>query len=62
MQCVCVTDSVMAGACTCTALEEGHYSLADELHIALMVNHVAEVGRWMVGVKKLITVLKQQAR
>lgn len=49
------------GVCVCAALEDGHYSVADEFHVSLMVDHVGEVSRWMVGVKKLIALLKQQA-
>ena len=44
------------------ALEDGNHSLADEIHVALMVDHVSEVSKWMVGVKRLIALLKQQSQ
>ncbi len=56
---VCVHVTVCV--CMCAALEEGHYSVADEIHVNLMVDHVSEVSRWMVGVKKLITLINQQS-
>lgn len=31
-----------------------HWDSADEIHRSLMVDHVAEVSQWMVGVKRLI--------
>lgn len=35
-------------------MQTGHLDSADELHRALMVDHVTEVSQWMVGVKRLI--------
>lgn len=35
-------------------LQLAHWDSADEIHRALMVDHVAEVSQWMVGVKRLI--------
>ncbi|XP_047463598.1 steroid receptor RNA activator 1 [Mugil cephalus] len=35
-------------------LQSGLWDSADELHRSLMVDHVTEVGQWMVGVKRLI--------
>ncbi len=54
---VCKCDDVFVY----TALEDGNHSLADEIHVALMVDHVSEVSRWMVGIKRLIAILKQQS-
>nr|XP_043897272.1 steroid receptor RNA activator 1 isoform X1 [Solea senegalensis] len=31
-----------------------HWDVADEIHLSLMIDHVTEVGQWMVGVKRLI--------
>ncbi|XP_067085105.1 steroid receptor RNA activator 1-like [Osmerus mordax] len=31
-----------------------HWDSADDIHRSLMVDHVTEVGQWMVGVKRLI--------
>lgn len=40
---------------TCVvALDQELYSLANELHLQLMTDHVSEVSQWMVGIKKLI--------
>lgn len=36
------------------ALDQQLYPLANELHMQLMTDHVAEVSQWMVGIKKLI--------
>ncbi|CAK1548622.1 unnamed protein product [Leptosia nina] len=36
------------------ALKEDNPSKADELHKALMVDHVSTVGTWMPGIKQLI--------
>nr|XP_057942893.1 steroid receptor RNA activator 1 [Doryrhamphus excisus] len=35
-------------------LQAGRWDQADEIHRSLMVDHVAEVSQWMVGVKRLI--------
>lgn len=35
-------------------LQSAHWDSADEIHRSLMVDHVAEVSQWMVGVKRLI--------
>lgn len=35
-------------------LKRRNWDAADEIHRGLMVDHVAEVGQWMVGVKRLI--------
>ncbi|XP_043076740.1 steroid receptor RNA activator 1 [Puntigrus tetrazona] len=35
-------------------LKRKEWDAADEIHRALMVDHVAEVSQWMVGVKRLI--------
>ena len=42
------------------ALERGDSQSADSIHVALMVDHTSEVSQWMVGVKRLIAVMKQQ--
>ncbi|XP_030602097.1 steroid receptor RNA activator 1-like isoform X1 [Archocentrus centrarchus] len=35
-------------------LQSGRWDSADEIHRALMVDHVTEVSQWMVGIKRLI--------
>lgn len=35
-------------------LRQSHWDSADDAHRSLMVDHVTEVGQWMVGVKRLI--------
>ena len=35
-------------------LKSWNWDAADEVHRALMVDHVNEVSQWMVGVKRLI--------
>ncbi|XP_038627187.1 steroid receptor RNA activator 1 isoform X2 [Tachyglossus aculeatus] len=35
-------------------LQADHWDKADDIHRSLMVDHVAEVSQWMVGVKRLI--------
>lgn len=35
-------------------LKSAHWDSANEIHRSLMVDHVAEVSQWMVGVKRLI--------
>ncbi|XP_037543668.1 steroid receptor RNA activator 1 [Nematolebias whitei] len=35
-------------------LQAGRWDSADDIHRALMVDHVTEVSQWMVGVKRLI--------
>ena len=43
------------------ALQAEDGNTAHLIHVALMVDHVAEVSQWMVGIKRLIvTVQKQQ--
>ncbi|XP_070603028.1 steroid receptor RNA activator 1 [Erythrolamprus reginae] len=39
-------------------LKSQHWDEADEIHRSLMVDHVAEVSQWMVGVKRLIAETK----
>ncbi|XP_007438001.1 steroid receptor RNA activator 1 [Python bivittatus] len=39
-------------------LKSQHWDIADEIHRSLMVDHVAEVSQWMVGVKRLIAEMK----
>ncbi|KAM3842009.1 steroid receptor RNA activator 1 [Vipera latastei] len=39
-------------------LKSQHWDVADEIHRSLMVDHVAEVSQWMVGVKRLIAETK----
>ncbi|XP_069754276.1 steroid receptor RNA activator 1 isoform X2 [Narcine bancroftii] len=39
-------------------MEHCKWDSADELHRSLMVDHVNEVGQWMVGVKRLIAETK----
>ncbi|GAB1604562.1 steroid receptor RNA activator 1-like [Argonauta hians] len=36
------------------ALEKGHYDIANEIHLTLMIDHTAEVNQWMVGIKRVI--------
>ncbi|XP_013066052.2 steroid receptor RNA activator 1-like [Biomphalaria glabrata] len=45
--------------CLASALQQKDLKQADCLHLALMVDHISEVSQWMVGVKWLITELKQ---
>lgn len=40
------------------AMASCRWDAADELHRSLMVDHVNEVGQWMVGVKRLIAETK----
>jgi len=44
--------------CLATAVKCGDLKTADSLHLALMVDHIAEVSQWMVGVKRIINELK----
>ncbi|XP_020391620.2 steroid receptor RNA activator 1 [Rhincodon typus] len=39
-------------------MEHHNWDSADEIHRSLMVDHVNEVGQWMVGVKRLIAETK----
>uniref|UniRef100_UPI00398F216D steroid receptor RNA activator 1 n=1 Tax=Pristiophorus japonicus TaxID=55135 RepID=UPI00398F216D len=39
-------------------MEHCNWDSADEIHRSLMVDHVNEVGQWMVGVKRLIAETK----
>ncbi|XP_044278755.1 steroid receptor RNA activator 1, partial [Varanus komodoensis] len=39
-------------------LEAQRWESADEIHRSLMVDHVAEVSQWMVGIKRLIAEAK----
>ncbi|XP_041048853.1 steroid receptor RNA activator 1 [Carcharodon carcharias] len=39
-------------------MEQCNWDSADEIHRSLMVDHVNEVGQWMVGVKRLIAETK----
>ncbi|XP_072446579.1 steroid receptor RNA activator 1 isoform X2 [Chiloscyllium punctatum] len=39
-------------------MEHYNWDSADEIHRSLMVDHVNEVGQWMVGVKRLIAETK----
>ncbi|XP_063154724.1 steroid receptor RNA activator 1 isoform X2 [Candoia aspera] len=42
-------------------LKSQHWDAADDIHRSLMVDHVAEVSQWMVGVKRLIAETKNLA-
>ncbi|ESO07158.1 hypothetical protein HELRODRAFT_76381, partial [Helobdella robusta] len=37
-----------------TAIHRRKHAVAHEIHLALMIDHVSEVSRWLVGVKRLI--------
>lgn len=41
------------------AIDSGDYDEADRLHVGLMVDHISEVSQWLVGIKRLIAVLKE---
>ncbi|CAL1527503.1 unnamed protein product [Lymnaea stagnalis] len=47
--------------CLACALKNKDLKQADNLHLALMVDHISEVSQWMVGVKRLINELKLSA-
>lgn len=42
------------------ALEAGDGNTAHLIHVSLMVDHVAEVSQWMVGIKRLIVTMQKQ--
>lgn len=42
------------------AMETHKYDQAESIQIGLMVDHVSEVSQWLVGIKKLIAVLKSK--
>ncbi|XP_006818738.1 steroid receptor RNA activator 1-like isoform X2 [Saccoglossus kowalevskii] len=41
------------------ALSRSEYDKANDIHIAMMVDHVSEVSQWIVGVKRLIQEAKK---
>ena len=51
--------------CVCVpsppALSQGRVERGNEEHLALMLEHVGEVKRWMVGVKKIIHAMQTSA-
>jgi hypothetical protein len=42
------------------AMARKDFSKAHELHVSLMVDHAGEVGQWMVGVKRIISIAMQK--
>ncbi|KAL8559567.1 hypothetical protein ACOMHN_018730 [Nucella lapillus] len=41
-----------------SAIKKGEMGEANELHLALMINHTAEVHHWLVGVKRIVQELQ----
>lgn len=37
-----------------SALHKGHYDIANEIHLTLIVDHTAVVNQWMVGIKRVV--------
>lgn len=37
-----------------SALHKGHYDIANEIHLTLIVDHTAVVNQWMVAIKRII--------
>ena len=50
------------GGVFASAMEKGEYNVADSMQVAMMVDHVSEVSQWLVGVKRLIAVLKSESQ
>jgi hypothetical protein len=46
--------------CLASALKNSDIRQADRLHLTLMVDHLAEVSQWMIGVKRIVNELKLQ--
>ncbi|KJE97525.1 hypothetical protein CAOG_09079 [Capsaspora owczarzaki ATCC 30864] len=47
--------------CLATQLTQGQFDQASETHIELVTKHFDEAGQWIVGVKRLISELRQVA-
>ena len=43
-------------------METNDCDQADSIHVDLMVDHVSEVSQWLVGIKKLIAILKSNKK
>ena len=41
------------------ALEAGEFQKADDIHVSLLADYFKSCSSWMIGVKKLIAVLKE---
>ncbi|XP_011404715.2 PREDICTED: steroid receptor RNA activator 1-like [Amphimedon queenslandica] len=42
------------------ALQDKDYKKAEDIHVGLMVDHVSEVKQWLIGIKKLVDIVKDR--